>query len=101
MRHWETMCSTSSGLNTINRRMLGRMFVGVPSSEEQVLIAQNAFGAKKRLGLEHQKLHKLKSQKLGLMHDLLTGKVPVKVEEPEVIDGQPQRLMPHPTESTP
>lgn len=87
MRHWETMCSTSSGLNTINRRMLGRMLVGVPSPEEQVLITQKALGAKKRLGLEHQKLHKLRSQKLGLMHDLLTGKVPVKAEESEMVDG--------------
>ncbi len=80
MCHWETMCSTSSGLNTINRRMLGRMFVGVPSPDEQVLIAQKALGAKKRLGLELQKLHKLRSQKRGLMHDLLTGKVLVNIE---------------------
>jgi type I restriction enzyme S subunit len=87
MRHWETMCSTSSGLNTINRRMLGRMFVAVPSSFEQGLIAQRARGAKKRLGMELQKLHKLRSQKLGLMNDLLTGKVRVKVEELEVVDG--------------
>ena len=87
MRHWETMCSTSSGLNTINRRMLGRMFVAVPSPDEQVRIAQKILGAKKRLGLEVQKLHKLRAQKSGLMHDLLTGKVPVKVKEPEVADG--------------
>ena len=87
MRHWETMCSTSSGLNTINRRMLGRMFVAVPSPHEQVLIAQKTLGAKKRLGLEVQRLHKLRAQKSGLMHDLLTGKVSVKVEEPEVVDG--------------
>lgn len=87
MRHWETMCSTSSGLNTINRRMLGRMFVAVPSPDEQVLIAQRALGAKKLLGLEIQKLYKLHAQKQGLMHDLLTGKVPVKVEEAEMVDG--------------
>lgn len=80
IRHWETMCSTSSGLNTINRRMLGRMFVAVPSPEEQALIAQKALEAKKRIDLELQKLHKLRSQKLGLMHDLLTGKVSVTVE---------------------
>lgn len=80
MRHWETMCSTSSGLNTINRRMLGRMFVAVPSPHEQVLIAQKTLGAKKRLGLEVQRLHKLRAQKSGLMHDLLTGKVPVTIE---------------------
>jgi type I restriction enzyme S subunit len=86
-RHWETMCSTSSGLNTINRRMLGRMFVAIPSPDEQALIARKAHGAKKRLGLEIQRLHKLRAQKLGLMHDLLTGKVPVTAEEPEVVDG--------------
>jgi type I restriction enzyme S subunit len=36
---------------------------------------------------QDEKLFKLRQQKSGLMHDLLTGKVPVKVEEPELVDG--------------
>jgi len=28
----------------------------------------------------------LKSQKFGLMQDLLTGKMPVKIEEPEPVE---------------
>lgn len=67
-------------LNTINRRMLGCMFVAVPSPDEQVLIAQKTLGAKKRLGLEVQRLHKLRAQKSGLMQALLTGKVSVEIE---------------------
>lgn len=81
IRHWEVKCSTSSGLNTINRRMLGSLRVAVPSAEEQFLIAQKAASAKCRIELESRKLQKLRSQKLGLMQDLLTGKVAVKCEE--------------------
>lgn len=32
-------------------------------------------------------LSELKQQKQGLRHDLLTGKIPVKADEPEVVDG--------------
>ena len=40
-----------------------------------------------RIAAERLKRSNLLAQKLGLMQDLLTGKVPVKVEEPEVEDG--------------
>jgi type I restriction enzyme S subunit len=54
---------------------------------EQGLILSRAEGCERLIQLEWSKLRSLKSQKSGLMHDLLTGKVPVKVEEPEVVDG--------------
>lgn len=41
------------------------------------------------IDLNRIKLSKLKKQKLGLMQDLLTGKVPVRVDEPtlDAVDG--------------
>lgn len=61
----------------------------VPSMgiHEQELILARAQGCERLIQSEWGKLRSLKSQKSGLMHDLLTGKVPVKVEEPEVVDG--------------
>lgn len=61
----------------------------VPSMglHEQELILARAQGCERVIQSEWSKLRSLKSQKSGLMHDLLTGKVPVKVEEAEVVDG--------------
>lgn len=47
---------------------------------EQTLIANALDGAAERLKQEATQLVKLQKQKLGLMQDLLTGKVPVKVD---------------------
>ena len=81
-QYWEAACSTSSGLNTINRKMLGVMAVCVPSHSEQKQIAAAALSCRQMIASESGKLRKLQRQKLGLMQDLLTGKVQVKVHEP-------------------
>ena len=57
------------------------------SLEEQKLIASALDGISEKLRFELAQREKLQQKKSGLMHDLLTGKVPVKVEEPEVVDG--------------
>jgi type I restriction enzyme S subunit len=62
--------------------MLGRMPVLLPPMSEQEKISAKVLGFKRMLQCEREKLHKLQSQKLGLMQDLLTGKVPVKIDEP-------------------
>lgn len=59
----------------------------VAPPDEQLLIAQKIGAAQAAISAENCKLAKLTSQKRGLMHDLLTGKVSVKIEEPEVVDG--------------
>jgi type I restriction enzyme, S subunit len=76
-RYWDTTCSTSSGLNTINRKMLGRLPVLVPPAAEQARIVCAVAVTKCRIKEEAQLLDKLSKQKLGLMQDLLTGRVPV------------------------
>ena len=57
------------------------LMVAFPDVDEQVRIEKilNNFSAK--LKKESDFLNKIRSKKKGLMHDLLTGKVAVKVDE--------------------
>jgi len=58
--------------------------VPLPSdNQERERIAQRLDSANTKLLQELKKRAKLKMQKSGLMHDLLTGRVPVKVNPPE------------------
>lgn len=61
----------------------------VPSMglHEQERILARAQGCERVIQSEWSKLRSLKSQKSGLMHDLLTGKVPAKVGAGETADG--------------
>ena len=83
-RYWERTCSTSSGLHTINRRMLRAVPMFVPSESEQTRIVSAAASARAVLDGHIKALAKLRAQKLGLMQDLLTGKVRVPLPKPEV-----------------
>jgi type I restriction enzyme S subunit len=64
-----------------------RFPLGLPLPNEQTAIVLRLDSIKIKLATELKILDKLNQQKSGLMQDLLTGKVPVKVEEPEVVDG--------------
>lgn len=86
-RYWDMTCSTSSGLNTMNRKMLGRLPVLVPPADEQARIVRAVAVTKCRIEEEAQLLDKLSKQKLGLMQDLLTGRVPVPADEPEPVNA--------------
>ena len=76
-RYWRRMCSTSSGLNTINRTLLSGVPVLVPSPDEQRSIAHKFTSIAERTTLEKEEADKLRSLKHGLMDDLLTGRVRV------------------------
>lgn len=82
-RYWERTCSTSSGLNTINRRMLNAAPIYIPPLREQARIVAIAVAARGRIEAEQATLAKLRMQKQGLMQDLLTGKVPVPLPTAE------------------
>ncbi|MCY0965691.1 restriction endonuclease subunit S [Parathalassolituus penaei] len=79
-KYWERSCSTSSGLNTINRTMLGSMPILLPSTEEQSMVVAAIETSVNRIEREKELLQKLLKQKSGLMHDLLTGTVPVSID---------------------
>jgi type I restriction enzyme S subunit len=62
------------------------MFMPI-SPTEQNQIASALDGISEKLNQEWAQMLKLRQQKLGLMQDLLTGKVPVEVVEPEAADA--------------
>jgi type I restriction enzyme S subunit len=61
--------------------------IGVPKPGEQEQIVQRLDAADHRIQTEKAHLHKLRMLKLGLMQDLLTGKVPVKPQPPDQDGG--------------
>lgn len=77
-----------STILTIGLPYFKKMKIACPFDlDEQRNIAAKIKASDTRIFSLQGAVSKLKQQKQGLMHDLLTGKVPVKVEEPEVIDG--------------
>ncbi|MDQ1336223.1 MAG: type restriction enzyme subunit [Thermodesulfobacteriota bacterium] len=57
-----------------------KLIVAKPDVEEQSRIAANIDTHLDRISAEEQLLEKIKLQKRGLMHDLLSGKVRVKTD---------------------
>ncbi|MFP3753021.1 restriction endonuclease subunit S [Cupriavidus sp. SIMBA_020] len=77
-----------STILTIGLPYFKKMKIACPiEMEEQRNIAAKIKASDTRIFSLQDELSKLKQQKQGLMHDLLTSKVPVKIEEPEVVDG--------------
>jgi type I restriction enzyme S subunit len=76
-RYWNARCATSSGLNTINQRMLKRLVLAVPRMAEQETISAIIERQRCHLELMQDKLMRLNELKKSLMHDLLTGAVRV------------------------
>lgn len=70
-------------MDAIQSKTLKTLRLPVPSKEEQNLIFERYRTLTQKVDSERENLEKLQKQKLGLMQDLLTGKVPVTVEEPE------------------
>jgi len=91
---------TETAQNAISRLASGSTALGIKQSEfrkvciafpnaiaEQREIARRLHAIDILINAQRNAQNKLHNKKSGLMHDLLTGKVPVKVEEAEVVDG--------------
>jgi type I restriction enzyme, S subunit len=76
-KYWNAMCATSSGLNTINQRMLRRLRIAVPPRSEQERIVSISDASKAQIRELERNLATLGLLKKSLMHDLLTGAVRV------------------------
>lgn len=81
-----------SGGSTVGHVRVGdirSLWMFMPKAKhEQHEIAKTLSQATERIRSEQARRNKLQTQKLGLMQDLLTGKVPVKVEpEPEALEA--------------
>lgn len=59
------------------------LLVALPDLDEQMKIRSKINAVASKLAIDRVFLEKLRTQKLGLMQDLLTGKVPIKVDAPE------------------
>ncbi|MEO5957698.1 MAG: restriction endonuclease subunit S, partial [Opitutaceae bacterium] len=75
LRYWNACCATSSGLNTINQRMLKRLVIPVPPKPEQEKITTVIAQQRKHLKALVAKQQGYETLKKSLMHDLLTGRV--------------------------
>jgi type I restriction enzyme S subunit len=64
---------------SLNNNVMSRVFFPFPKISEQNDISRRLDAAAKEIRSLQEHAEKLRAQKLGLMHDLLTGKVPVKV----------------------
>ena len=67
---------------SLNNSVMGRVFFPCPTPNEQKEISNRLSNAEAEVNNLRNHAKKLKLQKLGLMQDLLTGKVQVKVHEP-------------------
>lgn len=79
-RDYSQMAS-GSAQPKITQGHLSRLTVSVPQEQEQKLVSERLKSLTNRLSFEDIHLQKLRRQKHGLMHDLLTGRVRVKVAE--------------------
>jgi len=76
-RHWNAVCNTSSGLNTINRRNLRNMLVQHPDTNEQQKIIDALDAAARNSAQVAAKVRALEDLKRSLLQNLLTGKIRV------------------------
>ncbi|HDR4726443.1 restriction endonuclease subunit S [Bacillus cereus group sp. Sample62] len=76
--------NTSSSQPNVLVGNLRKFVISTPPLEEQRKIVDIFINVDKKIKNEHQKHEQFKQVKAGLMQSLLTGKIRVKVDEPEV-----------------
>jgi type I restriction enzyme S subunit len=67
----------------LNTDMLSEFRIALPKINEQKAISERLWSIDKMIKCEKTSLEKLSLLKAGLMHDLLTGKVPVAIDKAE------------------
>lgn len=75
----------SGGRDVANSEVLNSLVFAWPKIEEQAEIVSRASSINSKISKERELLDKLRKEKSGLMHDLLTGKVPV-APDPKAAD---------------
>lgn len=77
--------ANASNQVSVNQGVLYPLPVPLPSTDEQDRMIVRIDAVDARAVTDRSMLAKLRAQKLGLMQDLLTGKVPVKIANPETV----------------
>jgi type I restriction enzyme S subunit len=80
---WFRRAMQGGVMDAIQSSTLKTLKLPVPGITEQELIYARYLKMSEHIQRDDQQLQKLQKQKLGLMQDLLTGRVPVPVHEPE------------------
>lgn len=73
-----------STMPSLNNAVMSRLFFPLPDPVKQNEITLRLDLAEREIEVLQAHSQKLRTQKRGLMQDLLTGKVPVSVDEPEI-----------------
>ena len=81
VKDWFARYSQGAVMNAIQSSTLRCLRLPVPKIDEQKLILDRYWRCTRRIEMEETHAAKLRQQKRGLMHDLLTGRVRVKVGE--------------------
>ncbi len=71
------------GTKRFESRDLYEIIIGIPKPSEQKRIVLRLNSLEIRIAFEKNQLKKLRTQKLGLMQDLLSGRVAVQINQPE------------------
>lgn len=79
--------TSQTSIAHLTREKLAEVPIFLPGISEQEMLIEKFDLIDKKISTELQKIEKLRKQKAGLMHDLLTGKVQVSVDEKGVADG--------------
>src|SRR5699024_4554980 len=78
--------ATGTGVPTLNRNIVHQENVAIPSVNEQKHIAARLTKIDENVEYEVKYLNQLKNLKKSLMQVLLTGKVRVPIDDPEVVE---------------
>ena len=81
----EQVKGIGSGVPKLALHRIEAFMVPIPKRDEQNRIAESLLQIRAVITKECEAVSKAKDEKTGLMQDLLTGKVPVKADEPEEI----------------
>jgi type I restriction enzyme S subunit len=79
-KHWRTVATTTSGMNTINRSKVKQLRLPSPPPDEQTRINDAMESIRLRIHVTRNELLKYVMIKSGLQNDLLTGERPIPVE---------------------
>lgn len=76
----------SGGREVANSTILNQLLFACPTPDEQKLIIHHIESLEKKINSELNNVDKMKMIKIGLMHDLLTGKKEVNVESEDEVN---------------
>lgn len=88
-----TNFTSQTSIAHLTREKLSEVKAFVPCIAEQEVLVERFDSIDKKISIENNLLEKLKKQKSGLMHDLLTGKVSVKIESDKPNNNKDQDII--------